>query len=275
MGGTPLAPKLRLFGSMGAAPQRERAQRRLEAFVAAEASRRFAPLKALEEAIGDGRLKGLARGVAYQLVENGGVLDRRKSAAPLYELSPRERRELRSFGVWFGAFSLYLPGLLAPDALALGDVFATLAAPGWRPGAGGLFKLPQPSPPITALSARGLRTVAGYAAKVLDLEAVGAAARAAPAGFALSAEWLAAAGWPATAADGILRALGFVALRDATGAATGLWKRRDGPAAPAPAPAKAPPVVAPAPSPTKARRRRRRRKSGRARAASGNDSAGA
>ena len=274
MGGTPLAPKMRLFGSIGAPPQRERAQRRLEAFVAAEASRRFAPLKALEEAIGDGRLKGLARGVAYQLVENGGVLDRRKAAAPLYELSPRERRELRAFGVWFGAFSLYLPRLLAPDALALGDVFATLAAPGWRSGPGALFKLPQPLPPIAALSARGLRAVAGYAARVLDLEAIGGLARAAPSGFALSPEWLAAMGWPETVADGLLRALGFIALRDATGAATGLWKRREGPGAAA-QPAKAPPVVAPASAEAKPRRRRRRRRARGARTASGHDGAGA
>ena len=54
----------------------------------------FDALKALEDAIADGRLRGLARGLAYQLVENAGVLDRRKAAAPIHDLSPRERREL-------------------------------------------------------------------------------------------------------------------------------------------------------------------------------------
>ena len=68
---------MRLIGEFGAEPQRERATRRLEAFVAAEASRRLCALKQLKEAIEDGRLKGLARGLAYQLVEQSGALDRR------------------------------------------------------------------------------------------------------------------------------------------------------------------------------------------------------
>ena len=76
-GGAPFAPRVRLIGEFGAEPQRERAARRLEAFAAAEASRRLAALKHLKEAIEDGRLKGLARGLAYQLVEQAGALDRR------------------------------------------------------------------------------------------------------------------------------------------------------------------------------------------------------
>ena len=61
------------------AATRERAARRLEAFVAAEACRRLGALKLLKAAIADGRLKGLARGLAYQLVEQFGVLDRRQA----------------------------------------------------------------------------------------------------------------------------------------------------------------------------------------------------
>ena len=71
--GEPFAPRVRLIGEFGAEPQRERAARRLEAFVAAEATRRLSALKHLKEAIEDGRLKGLARGLAYQLVEQFGV----------------------------------------------------------------------------------------------------------------------------------------------------------------------------------------------------------
>ena len=41
-GGRPFAPKCTLYGEMGAEPARERARRRLEAFVAGEASRRLA-----------------------------------------------------------------------------------------------------------------------------------------------------------------------------------------------------------------------------------------
>ena len=65
------------------------------------------------------------------------------------------RRILKSFGVRFGAFSLYLPALLTAEALALGEVFAHLKAPRWRPAPGKLNVLPSPAPPIEALSLRG------------------------------------------------------------------------------------------------------------------------
>jgi hypothetical protein len=45
----------------------------------------------MKEAIADGRLKGLARGLAYQLVEQFGVLDRKK-----VEAQGRESGALRS-----------------------------------------------------------------------------------------------------------------------------------------------------------------------------------
>ena len=77
VGGGPFKPRVRLIGDFGADAARERAARRLEAFVASEASRRLFVLKRLTEAIADGTLKGLARGVAYQLVEQFGILDRR------------------------------------------------------------------------------------------------------------------------------------------------------------------------------------------------------
>ena len=113
---TPFAPRVRLIGEFGAEPQRERAARRLEAFVAAEASRRLGALKHLKEAIEDGRLKGLARGLAYQLVEQSGALDRQPAESSIRALSRHERRMLKGLGVRFGAFSLYLPSLLTAEA---------------------------------------------------------------------------------------------------------------------------------------------------------------
>lgn len=83
----------------------------------------------------EGRIKGLARGLAYQLVEGGGVLDRRHVAHEARALSQDERRALKTLGVRFGAFSLFLPGLLQPEALAVRLAFAQLAAPDWRPPA--------------------------------------------------------------------------------------------------------------------------------------------
>ena len=146
-GGAPFAPRVRLIGDFGAEPQRERAARRLEVFVAAEASRRLAALKHLKEAIEDGRLKGLARGLAYQLVEQAGALDRRLAESRIRALSRHERRMLKGLGVRFGAFTLFLPSLMTPEAQLIGATYAELACPGWRPGAGALIPLPHSAPP--------------------------------------------------------------------------------------------------------------------------------
>ena len=273
-GGAPFKPRVRLIGDFGNDAARERAARRLEAFVASEASRRLAPLKHLTEAIADGRLRGLARGVAYQLVERFGVLDRRAAEEHIRALSRSERRILKSFGVRFGAFSLYLPALLTAEALAIGAVFAHLKAPRWRPAAGKLNVLPSPTPPTEALSLRGLAAVGGLAIPVLALEKFDAMARAAPAGARpdlvdLTPALLATLGWTAAQADAILRALGFVRVKKAEAAEAGLWRRRA--FAPRP-PAPARPIVEAGPIParaalsfvapaSKSRRRRARRRS--------------
>ena len=273
IGGDPFKPRVRLLSDFGHDSARERAARRLEAFVASEASRRLAALKRLTEAIADGRLKGLARGVAYQIVEQFGVLDRRQADEHIRALSRQERRVLKSFGVRFGAFSLYLPALLAPEAQAIGAVFAELAAPRWRPPCQRLSPLPHPAPPPEALSFRGLRAVAGMAAPVLSLERLDALSReAAPqrAGLVeLTPSLLAALEWKLGEAEQILRALGFVRLRNSDPAEASLWRRR----AMAPPHKHVPSDVAAESSgrrqPTSGRRARRRRARRRGPAAAG------
>jgi len=265
-GGGPFKPRVRLIGEFGADAARERAARRLEAFVAGEASRRLAALKRLMEAISDGRLKGLARGVAYQLVEQSGILDRRQANEHISALSRQERRVLKSLGVRFGAFSLYLPALLTEEASAIGEVFARLAAPSWRPTAGALALLPHPAPPAEALSLRGLRGVGGVAAPVLALERLDALARseggrAVP--LELTPKLAASLGWTPTETERVLRALGFARIRKAGEAAPSLWRLRPiaarEPARHPPtasAPASPPQSVRAAPARRKARRRR-------------------
>ena len=271
VGGGPFKPRVRLFGEFGADAARERAARRLEAFVAGEATRRLAPLKRLSEAIADGRLRGLARGVAYQLVERSGVLDRRAAEEHIGALSRSERRVLKSLGVRFGGFSLYLPGLMTPEALAIGAVFADLAKPRWRPSGKALSVLPHPAPPTEALSLRGLTAVAGLAVPVLALERFDALSREAskerPHLVELTPALLALVGWTAGQAEAILRARGFVRIKKPDPAEPSVWRRRSfapRPAAPAGAPVAQPPArPAPAPSapqPPKGRRRRPRRR---------------
>ena len=166
--GRPFAPKVRLHGDLGAPVARERAARRLEAFLASEASRRLAPLRRLEQAVADGRLRGLARGLAWRLVEAGGAIARNDCAADVHALSQGERRALRALGVRIATFSLHLPALLAPEVRAFAAPFATAADPAWRP-ASGLAPLARPAPAPRALGLRGL-VAAG--AMALDVEAL-------------------------------------------------------------------------------------------------------
>ncbi len=264
-GGGPFSPRVRLLGQLGPAATRERAARRLEAFVAAEASRQLAALRRLKTAVAEGRVKGLARGIAYQLVENGGVLERKCVQAEARALSQDERRVLKSLGVRFGAFSLFLPALLRPEALAVRLAFADLAAPDWRPPSDRLSPLPTPAPSPVALAYRGLRAIAGLAVPLDALEQLDALIRAAPqadGGAAMGAEAFAALGWNEEEAQRILRGLGFTPARKAKAGEALIWRRRrDKPAQVVPAsPASPFAALATLTSPPAVARRPRRRK---------------
>jgi ATP-dependent RNA helicase SUPV3L1/SUV3 len=235
-GGRPFDPKVKLLGELGAAPLRERAQRRLEAYVAAEASRRLASLKRLEEALSDGSLKGLARGVAYRLVEAGGLIDRAEIGTDVSGLSQAERRALRGLGVRFGAFSLALPTLAQPEARALLTAFAAIEAPHWRPSTTEPSRLPEPAPSAAALAAFGLRRLGSLAVPADQLESLDGLLREAPhtgGGVALTEVLIAPLGWSLETATAVLRGLGYAPVRGKDKDAPKVWRRRSsGPAGP-------------------------------------------
>jgi ATP-dependent RNA helicase SUPV3L1/SUV3 len=245
--------------------------------VAAEASRRLYALKHLKEAIEDGRLRGLARGLAYQLVEQFGALDRGAADARIKLLSRNERRTLKALGVRFGAFSLYLPSLLERHAQVLAFAYAELASSGWRPDAGALNPLPRPPPRPQALALRGLRPVGQFAAPIADLERLDALARVAwPEGAGaidVTDALLADLDWQRDDAHHILRALGFARVREGEGVGRALFRRR---AAAEPSRLKAGPPATPfaalaaltKPAERRTRRRKRRRAQTAGRAAS-------
>jgi ATP-dependent RNA helicase SUPV3L1/SUV3 len=265
-GGSPAQPRVRLYGDLGHEAARERAARRLEAFAASEAGRRLGALRRLETAVAEGRIKGLARGVAYRLIETGGVLDRAAVRAEVKALSPVERRALRSLGVRLGAFSLFLPALLKPQALQLAQAFAGREAPDWRPAADRPNPLP-PGAPERALAAHGLLAVGGLAVPVLQLERLDELLRAGPklsGGVALSDQAREELGWSEEEARRILRGLGFAPTgRPGTGEPVA-WRRRQ--ARQPPRAAKPPPnspfaaLAALKPPAAPVRRPRRRRK---------------
>lgn len=265
-GGQPFAPKVRLLGDLGEAAARERAARRLEAFVAGEAARRLAPLRKLEAAMADGKVRGLARGIAYRLLEAGGVLDRAEVRTETRALSQVERRVLRGFGLRIGAHSLFLPAVLRPDAQVLLRAFAAREAPDWRPAGDAVVRLPHPRPTARVLAAHGVRAVGAYAVPVSQLEQLDELLRAAPrqnGGMVFTDQTRDALGWDEAQARVILRGLGYSPVQKPKPGEPVAWRRRGERDAPqtAPAPTHSPfaALAALRDQPSPARRRRRRK----------------
>src|SRR5690606_29082749 len=91
-------------------------EQRLELWLKAHVAKLLGPLIALEDA---GELNGIARGIAFQIAESLGVLDRARVAQEVKGLDQEQRGALRRMGVRFGAYHLYLPQLLKPAPRAL------------------------------------------------------------------------------------------------------------------------------------------------------------
>jgi ATP-dependent RNA helicase SUPV3L1/SUV3 len=258
-GDRPFAPRVRLFGELGAPAARERAARRLEAFLAAEAGRRLPSLRKLEAALTSGALKGLPRGLAYRLLEAGGVLPRAGLEAEMKSLSQGERRTLRQLGVVIGAYALFLPELTGAGR-AFARPFAIAAAPDWRPPEGVLSPLPTPRPDPRALSLRGLAPIGAFAVPAEQLQRLDELLRGASRqgeGVLFSDQAREELGWSEPAARAVLRALGYAPVGRGS---TQVWRRRAQPSrAPKadPSPTASPFAALAALKPAAPRRRRR------------------
>ena len=107
-----LRPRLRIIADehLTGAP-RERVEARLNAWLKAHIEKLLGPLAELAAATD---VTGIARGVAFQLVEALGVLDRGQVADQVKALDQPARATLRKYGVRFGAYHIYLPALVKP-----------------------------------------------------------------------------------------------------------------------------------------------------------------
>ncbi len=112
-----LRPRVRIIADEHlTGPSRDAVQTRLDLWLKTHIERLLAPLFALTAA---DDITGMARGVAYQLVEALGVLERQKVSEEIKSLDQPARATLRKYGVRFGAYHLYLPALLKPAPRAL------------------------------------------------------------------------------------------------------------------------------------------------------------
>ena len=188
---------------------------------------RLATLKRLEAAVGAGELKGLARGIAWRLLEAGGVLDRRAVETDLAHLSKAERRALRELGVTIGTTCLFATDQLAEGAADVATAFAERAAPDWRPTDKLPWALPVPEPPPRALGLRGVLALGSLAVDARTLERLGEMVRrdGGPAGFVFSQAARERLGWDEAQAEIIMRALGYVKGKPEAGKPD-TWRKR-------------------------------------------------
>jgi ATP-dependent RNA helicase SUPV3L1/SUV3 len=119
-----LHPRVRIISDerLSGAP-RDAVQTRLDLWLKTHIEKLLGPLFELSKAED---VTGIARGIAFQLVEAMGVLERAKIAAEMKDLDQPSRAVLRKYGVRFGAYHIYVPPLLKPAARALASLLWAL-----------------------------------------------------------------------------------------------------------------------------------------------------
>ena len=157
-GSDPLKPSVEVFVDDVAGPEvAQKVQRRLQHFIDRKVAAQFEPLLSLSK---DETLNGLARGFAFQMVENFGLLPRAKVADDVKALDQDARGALRKHGVRFGQFTIFMPLLLKPAPTRLRLVLWSLTK--------GLAEFPESPPPglvtipVDAGAPEGADTMSGY-----------------------------------------------------------------------------------------------------------------
>ncbi|WP_199564226.1 helicase-related protein [Shinella sp. WSJ-2] len=116
---------------------RDHVAARIERFVNHHIATVLKPLDDLSRAED---LQGLAKGLAFQLVENLGVLFRRDVADDVKTLDQDARASMRKHGIRFGAYHIFMPALLKPAPAELITLLWALKNDGLdKPGYGDLI----------------------------------------------------------------------------------------------------------------------------------------
>jgi ATP-dependent RNA helicase SUPV3L1/SUV3 len=97
-------------------PARDKVAARAERFVNFQIETLLKPLVDLKNA---DQISGIGRGIAFQLVENFGLINRRDIADEMKSLDQEGRAALRRLGVRFGAYHVFVPALIKPAPAGL------------------------------------------------------------------------------------------------------------------------------------------------------------
>ena len=153
-----LKPQVDVFVDDVAGPEvAEKVKRRLQHFIDRKVAALFEPLLNLAK---DETLSGLAKGFAFQVVENFGVIPRASVAEDVKALDQDARGALRKHGMRFGQFTIFMPLVLKPAPTRLRLVLWSLAK--------GLSEFPESPPPglvtipIEIGAPDGADTMSGY-----------------------------------------------------------------------------------------------------------------
>ncbi|WP_425989033.1 helicase-related protein [Afipia sp. DC4300-2b1] len=115
-----LHPRIRIIADERlTGPSREAVQTRLDLWLKTHIEKILGPMFELSKAED---VTGIARGIAFQLIEALGVLERPRIAAEMKDLDQPSRASLRKYGVRFGAYHIFLPALLKPAARGLASL---------------------------------------------------------------------------------------------------------------------------------------------------------
>ncbi|MEE2953301.1 MAG: helicase-related protein [Pseudomonadota bacterium] len=113
----PLKPRIVLLADdQLTGPARDKVVARIERVIAYQITTLLKPLVELKD--GEG-LEGAAKGIAFQLYENFGLLQRREVSETVRGLDQQSRAALRRLGVRFGAYHIFVPALIKPAPAGL------------------------------------------------------------------------------------------------------------------------------------------------------------
>lgn len=119
-------------GELGNPTLRQLAEDRMREFLRSEVETHLAPLKKLKELQDRPEALPASKGFAYTLLENHGSLDRRQHGKLVRDLGQMERRDLRSVGVQFGQYDVFMPELMKPKPARLLSLLLAYGAGGDR-----------------------------------------------------------------------------------------------------------------------------------------------
>jgi ATP-dependent RNA helicase SUPV3L1/SUV3 len=220
--GNILLPRVELVtGEQLHGPAKEAVQTRLDAWLKMHVAQILAPLVALRDATD---IEGLARGIAFQLVENLGALGREAVAEDVRALDQAARGQLRKHGVRFGAYSIFVPALLKPAPARLKLILWALSRKDVEDPFANLPAVPAPgltSVPADANAPDGFYAALGFRVcgmravrldmleRVADLIRPVIASRAYNGGFVVTPDMMSLVGCSGEEFAGLLRGLGY------------------------------------------------------------------